>query len=88
MRAWQTTFALREADGTGSLVDAVERCIGVGRCRSHDNGVMCPSYRATGDEKDSTRGRARCLQDMVRGARSVDEGWASNVREALDLCLA
>ena len=50
---------------------------------------MCPSYRATGDEKDSTRGRSRVLQDMVRGARSVDEGWKSEeVREALDLCLS
>lgn len=89
VRAWQTTFTLHESGGTGSFVDAVQRCIGVGRCRSHGNGVMCPSYRATGDEKDSTRGRARVLQDMVRGARSVDEGWASNdVREALDLCLA
>lgn len=50
---------------------------------------MCPSFRATGDEKDSTRGRSRVLQDMVRGARTVDEGWKSDdVREALDLCLA
>ena len=53
------------------------------------DGVMCPSYRATGDEKDSTRGRSRVLQDMVRGARTVDEGWKSEeVREALDLCLS
>ncbi|MGV0806584.1 FAD-binding and (Fe-S)-binding domain-containing protein [Mycolicibacterium setense] len=86
---WRTTFALREANGSGSFAEAVQRCIGVGRCRSHGNGVMCPSFRATGDEKDSTRGRARVLQDMVRGSRSVGEGWASkDVREALDLCLA
>lgn len=88
---WQTTFALHEANasGAGAFADAVQRCIGVGRCRSHSNGVMCPSYRATGDEKDSTRGRARVLQDMVRGAKTVDDGWASqDVREALDLCLS
>ena len=50
---------------------------------------MCPSFRATRDEKDSTRGRARVLQEMVRGASSVQEGWRSEeVREALDLCLS
>ncbi|MFI9630799.1 FAD-binding and (Fe-S)-binding domain-containing protein [Streptomyces sp. NPDC052042] len=69
-------------------VQAVQSCIGVGRCRS-DSGMMCPSYRATRDEKDSTRGRARVLQEMVRGARSVDDGWRSEeVRESLDLCLS
>ena len=52
-------------------------------------GVMCPSFRATGDEKDSTRGRSRVLQDMVRRRPDLDEGWKSeDVREALDLCLA
>ncbi|OAN38980.1 FAD-binding and (Fe-S)-binding domain-containing protein [Mycolicibacterium iranicum] len=87
---WQTSFALHDANGgSGSFADEVHRCIGVGRCRSHSSGVMCPSYRATGDEKDSTRGRARVLQDMVRGSRSVDQGWAStDVRDALDLCLS
>lgn len=88
---WQTTFVLHDANGSGSggFADAVQRCIGVGRCRSHGSGVMCPSFRATGDEKDSTRGRARVLQDMVRGAASVEQGWASeDVREALDLCLS
>ena len=89
--SWQTTFVLHDANGSGSggFADAVQRCIGVGRCRSHGSGVMCPSFRATGDEKDSTRGRARVLQDMVRGADSAEEGWASeDVREALDLCLS
>jgi FAD/FMN-containing dehydrogenase/Fe-S oxidoreductase len=89
---WQTTFVLHDASGSsggGAFAEAVQRCIGVGRCRSHGSGVMCPSFRATGDEKDSTRGRARVLQDMVRGARSVEQGWASeDVREALDLCLS
>lgn len=86
---WQTTFALRESGGSGLFAEEVQRCIGVGRCRSHGSGVMCPSFRATGDEKDSTRGRARVLQDMVRGARGVDQGWSSTaVKDALDLCLS
>jgi FAD/FMN-containing dehydrogenase/Fe-S oxidoreductase len=92
-REWRTHFTLSpvdaEAAGTDPWVHAVQGCIGVGRCRADSGGVMCPSFRATGDEKDSTRGRARVLQDMVRGARSVGEGWRSDdVRAALDLCLA
>ena len=75
--------------GIDPWVHAVQGCIGVGRCRTDAGGVMCPSYRATRDEKDSTRGRARVLQDMVRGARTVEEGWKSEeVREVLDLCLS
>jgi FAD/FMN-containing dehydrogenase/Fe-S oxidoreductase len=67
---------------------AARRCVGVGRCRSDAGGVMCPSYRATGEENDSTRGRARLLQEMVRG-ETVQDGWRSTeVRDALDLCLS
>ncbi|MFD5126391.1 FAD-binding and (Fe-S)-binding domain-containing protein [Streptomyces olindensis] len=67
---------------------AVRRCVGVGRCRSDAGGVMCPSYRATGEENDSTRGRARLLQEMVRGG-TVQDGWRSTeVKDALDLCLS
>ncbi|MFE5837472.1 FAD-binding and (Fe-S)-binding domain-containing protein [Arthrobacter sp. NPDC056493] len=90
-REWRTSFDLRPVGsaGTDPWVDAVQSCIGVGRCRSDSGGVMCPSYRATKDEKDSTRGRSRVLQDMVRGARTVEEGWKSEeVRDVLDLCLA
>lgn len=64
-------------------------CIGVGRCRSTTGGFMCPSYRATKDEKDSTRGRARVLQELVRANGNSVRGWADpEVREALDLCLS
>jgi Fe-S oxidoreductase len=67
---------------------AARRCVGVGRCRSDAGGVMCPSYRATGEENDSTRGRARMLQEMVRG-ETVKDGWRSTeVKDALDLCLS
>jgi FAD/FMN-containing dehydrogenase/Fe-S oxidoreductase len=67
---------------------AARRCVGIGRCRSDTGGVMCPSYRATGDEQHSTRGRARTLQEMLRGD-IVSDGWRSTeVRDALDLCLS
>ncbi|GER22806.1 lactate dehydrogenase [Zafaria cholistanensis] len=75
--------------GLDDWTHAVQGCIGVGRCRSDAGGFMCPSYRATRNEKDSTRGRARVLQEMVRGARTVAEGWRSpEVLESLDLCLS
>ena len=81
-----THFAFAR-DG-GSLERATERCVGVGACRKTEGGVMCPSYRATGDEQHSTRGRARLLWEMLSGdLRS--EGFESHaVHEALDLCLS
>jgi FAD/FMN-containing dehydrogenase/Fe-S oxidoreductase len=76
------------ADG-GDLRQAVERCIGVGKCVSRQAGAaMCPSYRATGEERHSTRGRARLLQELAAGSLAAD-GWrAPEVRDALDLCLS
>ncbi|WP_063050307.1 FAD-binding and (Fe-S)-binding domain-containing protein [Nocardia arthritidis] len=75
-------YALPEDDG--DMGAAVHRCVGVGKCRA-DGGFMCPSYQATRDEKDSTRGRARVLQEVVRGALP----WSSEaVAESLDLCLS
>ena len=76
-----------EADG-GDARSSLERCIGVGSCVSRQGTArLCPSYRATGEKRHSTRGRARLLQEMAAGAL-VDDGWRSeDVREALDLCL-
>ncbi|MFJ9692081.1 FAD-binding and (Fe-S)-binding domain-containing protein [Kitasatospora sp. NPDC101183] len=75
-----------EQDG-GSLAKAVHRCVGVAKCVAPGSGVMCPSYLATGEERHSTRGRARLLAEMLRG-ELVTGGWrSSEVREALDLCL-
>ncbi|MGQ4597905.1 FAD-linked oxidase C-terminal domain-containing protein [Nocardia sp. R6R-6] len=72
------------ADDDGDIGVAVHRCVGVGKCRA-DGEFMCPSYQATRDEKDSTRGRARVLQEVVRGALP----WSSQaVAESLDLCLS
>jgi FAD/FMN-containing dehydrogenase/Fe-S oxidoreductase len=83
--------SLRLVEDAGSLLAAVHRCTGVGRCTADNTGtggVMCPSYLATREEKDSTRGRARVLQEMVNGSL-VRDGWRSpEVHEALDLCLA
>jgi len=78
------------ADG-GDFSAAVRRCVGVAKCRTPvaaDVGVMCPSFRATGEEEHSTRGRARLLHEMLAG-EVVTDGWKSaEVRDALDLCLS
>ncbi|TVZ03331.1 FAD-binding oxidoreductase [Trebonia kvetii] len=75
----------------GDFTAAVHRCTGVGKCRADNTasgGVMCPSYLATRDEKDSTRGRARVLQELANGSL-VSAGWqAPEVAEVLDLCLS
>ncbi|MGM9469793.1 FAD-binding and (Fe-S)-binding domain-containing protein [Streptomyces murinus] len=74
-----------------SFTRAVLRCVGIGNCRSHSGGVMCPSYRATREEEHSTRGRARLLFEMLNGHAdsAIRDGWRSTaVRDALDLCLA
>ena len=83
--ATQFSFISREGHGFNR---AVERCVGMGKCRAHGGGVMCPSYRATREERFSTRGRARLLAEMLRG-EIIHDGWRNEeVREALDLCLA
>ncbi|USQ88962.1 FAD-binding oxidoreductase [Streptomyces phaeoluteigriseus] len=75
----------------GDFTAAVRRCVGVAKCRTttaSGPAVMCPSYRATGEERHSTRGRARLLHEMLAG-EVVTDGWRSEeVREALDLCLS
>ncbi|NEC79099.1 FAD-binding oxidoreductase, partial [Streptomyces sp. SID7958] len=78
------------ADG-GDFSAAVRRCVGVAKCRTttaSGPAVMCPSFRATGEEEHSTRGRARLLHEMLAG-ELVTDGWRSTeVRDALDLCLS
>lgn len=71
-----------------TLSAEVHRCTGVGKCVAPSTaGVMCPSYLATGAEKDSTRGRARVLQEAVTGGLAGTLADPA-VDEALDLCLS
>jgi FAD/FMN-containing dehydrogenase/Fe-S oxidoreductase len=76
------------AKDQGSMQRAVERCVGVGRCRREDVGTMCPSYRATHDEMHSTRGRAKLLEEMFQGDITAATWKNRDVFEALDLCLS
>lgn len=93
--AWARTTAppelptrFRFPDDHYSFSEATERCVGAGVCRRAHSGTMCPSYMVTLEEKHSTRGRARLLNEMVRG-ETIKDGWRSEeVRDALDLCLS
>ncbi len=91
-RSGRKRLAFAYPHDDGDLAQSVHRCTGVGKCRADNapagggpGGVMCPSYLATREEKDSTRGRARVLQDVVRGELAWD---APEVRDSLDLCLS
>ncbi|SEC73445.1 FAD/FMN-containing dehydrogenase [Streptomyces melanosporofaciens] len=90
-RRLRATDGFAFAHDGGDITEAVHRCVGVGKCRADlrdQGGFMCPSYTATREEKDSTRGRARMLQEMLNGG-FVTEDWSSpELHEALDLCLS
>lgn len=84
---FDTKLNFRSAEGDG-FQRAVERCVGMGKCRSEQAGTMCPSYRATKEERFSTRGRSRLLWEMLQGD-VIKDGWNSEaVKEGLDTCLS
>jgi FAD/FMN-containing dehydrogenase/Fe-S oxidoreductase len=81
-------LASAPAGPLAALFGEVHRCTGVGRCVADNTGVggvMCPSWVATREEKDSTRGRSRVLQDVAAGHLALSD---PAVDEALDLCLS
>ncbi|WP_144137695.1 FAD-binding and (Fe-S)-binding domain-containing protein [Paraburkholderia sp. BCC1884] len=83
----QTKLTFASPEGSGFQRE-IERCIGMGKCRSLDGGTMCPSYRATREEQYSTRGRAHLFWEMLQG-EVIADGWQSReVKDALDTCLA
>jgi FAD/FMN-containing dehydrogenase/Fe-S oxidoreductase len=90
---WEPKTNFQFPGDHGSLAQATLRCVGVGKCRREEGGLMCPSYRATRDEQHSTRGRAHLLWEMTQGESRNDgiilDGWRSKeVKKSLDLCLA
>jgi Fe-S oxidoreductase len=71
----------------GSFAHATTRCVGIGKCRRTEGGVMCPSFMVTREEKHTTRGRAHLLWEMLNGEEL--ELWRDEeVFGALDLCLS
>jgi FAD/FMN-containing dehydrogenase/Fe-S oxidoreductase len=84
----QVVTFFKYLDDNGDFGRTSLRCVGVGECRRSSKGTMCPSYRATGEEKHSTRGRARLLFEMLHGD-VIKGGWREEaVAEALHLCLS
>lgn len=90
-RPLRTNLALAYRHDGGDFSAAVHRCTGVGKCRADlqaSGGVMCPSWPTTRDEKDTTRGRARVLQEMLAPGGPVRNWRSPEVHDALDLCLS
>ena len=85
---WEPKTHFQFPEDHGSLPQAALRCVGVGKCRQYDGGVMCPSFRVTREEEHSTRGRAHLLWEMTKGD-VIRDGWHSHdVKHSLDLCLS
>jgi FAD/FMN-containing dehydrogenase/Fe-S oxidoreductase len=85
---WEPPTHFKFPNDHGSLAHATLRCVGVGKCRREEGGLMCPSYRVTHEEEDSTRGRAHLLWEMAKG-EVIRDGWQSaEVKHSLDLCLS
>src|SRR5246127_2060297 len=85
---WQPPTHFKFPHDHGSLAHATLRCVGVGKCRHYEGGVMCPSFRVTREEEHSTRGRAHLLWEMAKGD-VIGDGWQNqHVKDSLDLCLS
>jgi Fe-S oxidoreductase len=87
-RPWEPQTHFQFPEDHGNLSNATLRCVGVGKCRHDEGGVMCPSFRVTREEKHSTRGRAHLLWEMTKGDVIRDRWRDQQVKDSLDLCLA
>ncbi len=85
---WDPKTHFQFPEDHGSLAHATLRCVGVGKCRQDEGGVMCPSFRVTREEEHSTRGRAHLLWEMTQGEVIKDKWHDEQVKESLDLCLS
>jgi Fe-S oxidoreductase len=72
----------------GGFAAAAEMCNNNGACRARDAGVMCPSYRATGDEQHLTRGRANTLRLALSGQLGSGALVSEDMRETMALCIS
>jgi Fe-S oxidoreductase len=89
---WEPVTHFKYPEDGGSFAHAVLRCVGIGKCRrldgKTDDDTMCPSFMVTREERDTTRGRAHHLWEMLHGD-VIQDGWRDeHVKESLDLCLS
>ena len=96
LKVWHPPTHFQFPDDHGSMAHATLRCVGVGKCRREEGGVMCPSHRVTHDEEHSTRGRAHLLWELMNGDvlqsennKDAARSWRDeSVKHSLDLCLS
>ncbi len=88
LKVWQPPTHFQFPDDHGSMAHATLRCVGVGKCRREEGGVMCPSHRVTHDEEHSTRGRAHLLWELMSGDVLERDWREESVKHSLDLCLS
>ena len=83
----ETLLDFKDSQG---IIRLAEKCNGSGDCRKTENsvGVMCPSYHVTRNEKDTTRGRANMLREVLTKSESVNKFYSEDLKEVLDLCLS
>jgi FAD/FMN-containing dehydrogenase/Fe-S oxidoreductase len=84
---WEVQSEVGRIHGRG-FAAAVEMCNNNGHCRKFDAGTMCPSYRATGDERHLTRGRANTLRLALSGQLGPGGIASEELRATLDLCVS
>src|SRR4051812_21293020 len=91
--AWLPATHFQFPEYHGSLSHAALRCVGVGKCRREEGGLMCPRWRVTHEEEHTARGRAHLLWEMAQGPVRDDaiirDGWRSaKVKHSVGLCMS
>jgi FAD/FMN-containing dehydrogenase/Fe-S oxidoreductase len=84
-RDFETVF---DFSATGGILRLAEKCNGSGDCRRVSDGTMCPSYRATLDEKDSTRARANTLREFLTRSNKKNAFDHEEIKDVMDLCIS
>jgi FAD/FMN-containing dehydrogenase/Fe-S oxidoreductase len=89
-RKHQKIETIFDFENEGGILNTVEKCNGSGDCRKLNfaGGTMCPSYRATLDEKDTTRGRANVLREFLTQNTKENPFDHPEIKEAMDLCIS
>ncbi len=81
---------LMDFSDSEGILKAAEKCNGSGDCRKshHMSGAMCPSYQATKNEKDTTRGRANALREFLTHSEKANQFDHQELKQVFDLCLS
>lgn len=81
---------LMDFSDSEGILKAAEKCNGSGDCRKshHMSGAMCPSYQATKNEKDTTRGRANALREFLTNSDNTNRFDHQELKQVFDLCLS